>query len=152
MKPDRSARADFTFYRGASRLIALTSKPRTSHAAIAGLLAALLCNGCTGPFRTSSSCGSCSEIVSDETSSEIAADCDCVPQPPCHVSVTARISHKCLHALYFPGRVCEGALNFCAHNEAVGPPDIQGPGRFHPVPTHPVFAPVPEPVTFPDQP
>lgn len=33
-------------------------------------------------------------------------------------------------------------VNFCAPDGFVGPPDMVGPGRFHPVPTHPVFAPV----------
>lgn len=33
-------------------------------------------------------------------------------------------------------------VNFCAPDGFVGPPDMVGPGRFHPVPTQPVFAPV----------
>ena len=66
-------------------------------------------------------------------------------QPCCHECCTWRIGRKCLRVICLPCRVCRGALNFCAHNEAVGPPDIQAPGRFHPVPTHPVFAPVSEP-------
>ena len=33
-------------------------------------------------------------------------------------------------------------VNFCAPDGCVGPPDMVGPGRFHAVPTHPVFAPV----------
>jgi hypothetical protein len=61
------------------------------------------------------------------------------------------MGRKCLHMICWPGRACCGALNFCAHNESVGPPDIQAPGRFHPVPTHPVFAPVAEPVVNPEQ-
>src|SRR6185436_13722811 len=133
------------------RLIARTYKRRTSLTTTAGLLAVLLCAGCIGPFRASRCGDSCGEIVSDGTSCEGPADCDCVHQPCCHEGLTWRIGRKCLHAVCLPCRVCQGAVNFCAHNEAVGPPDIQGPGRFHPVPTHPVFAPVPEPVAHPEQ-
>ena len=61
------------------------------------------------------------------------------------------MGRKFLHVICLPCHVCRGAINFCAHNEAVGPPEIPGPGRFHPVPTHPVFAPVPEKVTNPEQ-
>jgi hypothetical protein len=32
--------------------------------------------------------------------------------------------------------------NFCIAPIAMGPPEIAPPGRFHPVPTNPVFAPV----------
>jgi len=31
--------------------------------------------------------------------------------------------------------------NFCVPAAAIGPPEIPPPGRFHPVPTNPVFAP-----------
>ncbi|HEX3600920.1 MAG TPA: hypothetical protein VHU84_12300 [Lacipirellulaceae bacterium] len=37
-------------------------------------------------------------------------------------------------------KVCH-VINFCAPEGFVGPPDVMGPGRFHPVPTHPVFEP-----------
>jgi hypothetical protein len=56
------------------------------------------------------------------------------------------MGHQVVRAVCFPCTIGHGVLNFCAHNEAVGPPDIQAPGRFFPVPTHPVFAPIAEPV------
>ena len=31
--------------------------------------------------------------------------------------------------------------NFCVPAAAMGPPEVTPPGRFHPVPTDPVFAP-----------
>lgn len=140
-----------------SRLITPTTKPRMSLAAAVGLFAALLCAGCIGPFHASKKCDPCSEAVNDGGSCETGASCetpatyDCVQQPCCHEGFTWRMGRKCLHVICWPRRVCCGALNFCAHNESVGPPDIQAPGRFHPVPTHPVFAPVSEPVANPEQ-
>jgi hypothetical protein len=53
--------------------------------------------------------------------------------------------HTVIHAACLPCSICCRAFNFCAPDGCIGPPDIAGPGRFHPLPTHPVFAPVPEP-------
>jgi hypothetical protein len=40
-------------------------------------------------------------------------------------------------------------VNFCAPDGFVGPPDVMGPGRFHPVPTRPVFEPGPQQIVYP---
>jgi hypothetical protein len=143
------ARASLFYYR-MSRLIPPIDKPRTSPATIAGLLAALLCAGCVGPFHAKS-CDSCSQVVEEGAACEVSRERNCIEQPCGHEDITWRIGRKCLHVICLPCRICRGTLNFCAHNEAVGPPDIQAPGRFHPVPTHPVFAPVPEPAAYPEQ-
>jgi hypothetical protein len=44
-------------------------------------------------------------------------------------------------AVCWPWHKCVHVLNFCAPDGFVGPPDQIGPGRFHPVPTRPVFTP-----------
>lgn len=45
--------------------------------------------------------------------------------------------------VHWPGSRCCRVVNFGASECFVGPPDTVGPGHFHPVPTHPVFDPVP---------
>jgi hypothetical protein len=44
-------------------------------------------------------------------------------------------------AVCWPWQKFVHVLNFCAPDGFVGPPDQIGPGRFHPVPTRPVFTP-----------
>jgi hypothetical protein len=61
----------------------------------------------------------------------------------------ARAKHALVRTVCFPYKVCCRAVNFCSPEGAVGPPDIPGPGRFHPVPTHPVFEASPEPLDYP---
>jgi hypothetical protein len=41
----------------------------------------------------------------------------------------------------WPCQAIAGTANFCIPAAAIGPPYIPPPGRFHPVPTRPVFAP-----------
>jgi len=140
----------FFLYCKTRRLITQISNSRNSLAATVALLATLLCAGCIGPFRASKKCDLCSENVNDSANCETPASGDCVQKPCCHERFRWRSGCTYLHVICWPCGVCRGALNFCAHNEAVGPPDIQAPGRFHPVPTHPVFAPAPGPVEDPN--
>jgi hypothetical protein len=130
-------------------------------AAIVALSASLLCAGCVGPFRSSPMGAPCGEIVGDVENGGgpeapggplMQADGDCVhragascPTGHQHMKVAHDMGHQLMKAVCLPCTIFRTALNFCAHNEAVGPPDIQAPGRFAPVPTRPVFAPMLEP-------
>src|SRR4051812_15616867 len=127
------------------RLIARICKKDTLPAATLGLAALLLCAGCIGPFRPSKTCESCSEEVNESVGCEESPNCNCVQPSCCHEGFACRMSRKCLHIVCLPCRACQCTVNFCARNENVGPPDVQSPGRFQPVPTHPVFAPSSEP-------
>jgi hypothetical protein len=40
----------------------------------------------------------------------------------------------------FAGAAFGTVANYCIPEGAIGPPDVMPPGRFHPVPTRPVFA------------
>jgi hypothetical protein len=54
---------------------------------------------------------------------------------------------------YVPSLCVGSVANFCGPPSCVGPPDIPPPGRFHPVPTRPAFAPRNEtPFGAPDSP
>jgi hypothetical protein len=157
MRPDRSARADCPSPLPVSRLRARIPNQVMSIKAAAGLVAVLLCAGCIGPFRATRPNDSCTEAVSESASNEQPSNCECNQQPCsheqqcCHEGFAWRTGRKCLHIICLPCRVCECAVNFCAHNDADTPPAVQCPGRFQPVPTHPVFAPVSEPVADPMQ-
>ena len=138
------------FYRTTTHLITRNSKPRISFVAAAVLLAASLCTGCAIPFGASKECEPCGEPVHNGASCNAHPGLDCILWPG-HECYCSWICRNCLFGTYSPCRLCSGAVNFCAKNEAVGPPDIQAPGRFHPVPTHPVFAPVQDGLPGPDQ-
>ncbi len=103
-----------------------------------------ICAGCTFSIHSGACCDPCAEAPCDDVGNECSGECNCVEQHGGHAGLSTYYGHKCLHMFGWPCRVCQRAVNFCAHNEAVGPPDIQGPGRFHPVPTRPVFSPVAE--------
>lgn len=51
----------------------------------------------------------------------------------------------------WPWRKCMRVVNFCAPDGCCNPIPGPGPGRFHPVPTHPVFEPGPQPMMLPPQ-
>ena len=142
----------------------------TSAAAIVALSASLLCAGCVGRFRPSPMGAPCGEIVGEAESSgvpagpetpegpPIQADGDCIHRPGVScptghhpMRVAHDMGHQLMRAVCLPCTIFRATLNFCAHNEAVGPPDIQAPGRFAPVPTRPVFAPSVEPAPGPEQ-
>jgi hypothetical protein len=140
---------------------------------VVALSASLLCAGCVGPFRPSPMGAPCGDVVGEAESNEaptgpeapegppVQADGDCIHRPgvSCptdhhHMKVAHDMGHQLVKAVCLPCTIFRATLNFCAHNEAVGPPDIQAPGRFAPVPTHPVFAPMAEPAlgSGPEQP
>jgi hypothetical protein len=150
MKPHRSARAGHFLVRRFPRLSTRTSAHRTLLAAITGLLVVLQCVGCIGPFRRGKACESCGGHVSEGASCETpvcgdGGQCHC-----CRDGVICRTSRAIVHTVCCPYRCCCRAVNFCVPRSAVGPCDVEGPGRFHPVPTHPVVEPEPEQVAYPD--
>jgi hypothetical protein len=59
-----------------------------------------------------------------------------------------RFSSTVEPVLCWPVKKCCYLVNFCAPDHFCGPPDIAGPGRFFPVPTHPVFE-APPPSAYP---
>jgi hypothetical protein len=127
-------------------------------------LVLLICAGCVGPFARSRCSSSCAVPVDE---------CDPVDNPTCGKcsACSAELCDRCVAAgencccrIWCPiancvepivcwpfQKVCH-VLNFCAPDGFVGPPDVAGPGRFHPVPTHPVFEPVRPPMTYPADP
>ena len=140
------------FYCNSHRLITDTSKTRASVILTTLLSAALLCADCVGPLRASNGYVPCGDALGDNECNENQSSCDCVHQPGCYGCCCCWIARECLCVICLPCRVCRGTLNLCAHNDAVGPPDVQGPGRFHPVPTHPVFAPLQDEIANGEQP
>lgn len=131
------------------RLTARHAFRRTSHSAAHGLLSILLCAGCVGPFRGSTSSDSCGTVVSDDTACDSPACTCCDSNKCCHDGFVCRTVGAVVHTACLPYRICCRAVNFCAPDGMVGPPDVAAPDRFHPVPTRPVFVPVPAPLTYP---
>jgi hypothetical protein len=134
--------------------------------ALGALCGIVLCAGCIGPFachRGSPSCGAIVDQGSDcgpDGCNELccADECgQCPPGDPCCTvpsvsgipSTAAACVCSCTGTAWcwveplvcWPQHKCGYLLNFCAPDGYVGPPDTVGPGRFHPVPTHPVFFP-----------
>ncbi len=91
------------------------------------------------------SCGQCCECRPGICNRCFIAGKNCCcqiwrPIGNCVESIVCWPAHKICHL-----------VNFCAPDGFVGPPDVMGPGRFHPVPTHPVFDPGPRPMLYPPQ-
>jgi len=124
----------------------------------------LLCAGCAVPCGGTKRCESCAAAVAvgerGECNSPGDVDCDesgqSEPQihEQCVEQCWATASYYCCRVWQPIGhcvepvvrcsiKECCHVVNFCAPEGFVGPPDVIGPGRFHPVPTHPVFEPEP---------
>lgn len=154
----------FLIARGSHRRIWLTA----AH----GLLMITLCPGCMGPFHYLKPSDSCGQLVCEDDTGDSPVSADCGSEECCHEGFGHRIGRKvvhtaCLpyqvcccvadfcvpggvvHTACLPYRICCRVANSCVPDRAAGPPDVAGPGRFHPVPTHPVFAPVPAPLAYP---
>lgn len=133
-----------------------SANSRKRFAATTALLAIALCASCAKPFHSANNFVPCSEPIADAESfpssepcappgsSDSPKACDCVHSTNIHTGIMRATGQSLKHVVTFPYRILDHTINFCAHNEAVGPPDIQAPGRFHPVPTHPVFEPFQE--------
>ena len=93
------------------------------------------------------SCGQCCECQTG------AGDRCCPASKNCCCCRILRPIGNCLEPIVcWPvHKICH-LVNFCAPDGFVGPPDVMGPGRFHPVPTHPVFEPGPRPMMYPQPP
>jgi hypothetical protein len=99
------------------------------------IVAVLPCGGCVGPLQhwgwhspAAAECGACVECEEEAECGGFCPHCGthfAIPVPSCHI----------------PCSVCGRVFNCCAPDDAIGPPEIPPPGRFHPVPTHPVFQP-----------
>ncbi len=122
-----------------------------------------LCAGCAMPWGGKNRCESCAVAVDEcgKCDSLGGDECDqcgqCEPQiyeqwvEQCFVTagycccrVWQPIGYCVEPIVRWPVKKCCHVVNFCAPEGFVGPPDVIGPGRFHPVPTHPVFDPGPE--------
>ena len=105
------------------------------------LSVAIVCAGCVGPIGDwipyadpASECG-CSDV------------CEC--DQACQVGPTGRAVNLAKDGCQMTCKVCGHVVNCYAPHDAIGPPEIPPPGRFHPVPTHPVFARGAEPLAHP---
>jgi len=113
------------------------------------LLAAVVCAGCIGPFRAAKKVDSCAAIVGQPAncSSDVKCGTDC---EKCRQhGIVYRTAATAIDTACLPYRAGCRVVNFCVPSGVVGPPDVCGPGRFHPVPTHPVFTPAPEQIAYP---
>lgn len=134
------------------------STPIRKAAAIT-LFALLLCAGCVATMSVNKSCGSCGSPVDacGECDEPVCEECGECAHPVGHTipgvgfccGAWESMCCFCSPVVSWPcHKVCH-VVNFCAPDGCCGPPPPPGPGRFHPVPTHPVFEPVPEAMTFP---
>jgi hypothetical protein len=134
-----------------------------------GLLAVVLCSGCA-PMAAHHSCACCTDPV--EPGCNCNSNCcepPCCDQCGCAVGSSGVCENCCPNVCgngmaavegcacsscgtawgcvepiaCWPIRKCVHYINFCAPEGYCGPPDMPGPGRFHPVPTRPVFSPRP---------
>jgi hypothetical protein len=108
---------------------------------------ALLCTGCVGPFRGPKSCEPCAATIDDPAAGASAAG-EHIEDPRHHNGILRRTGGAIVHTTCLPYTCCCHVLNFCATDKCAGPPEVPGPGRFHPVPSHPVFAPAAEPLAY----
>src|SRR4051794_4830787 len=101
------------------------------------LLAALLCAGCISPFHRGRNCNPCDATV-DASSCESPVDSDCEAKSCWHIHPCCCCYDAICCVCDWPCHACRRVVNFCVPEDVVGPSPVQGPGRFHPVPTHPV--------------
>src|SRR4051812_1534368 len=111
-------------------------------------LAALLFAGCIGPFQLGRNCNTCGDTT-EPPSCESPASSDCEAKSCWHFHTWGRCRDAVCCVTDWPCCACRRVVSFCVPDDVVGPSPLQGPGRFHPVPTHPVFAPTPEPLAVP---
>jgi hypothetical protein len=81
-------------------------------------------------------CGSCGASVDDVSATAAGAACD---DANCGHARCGRLRNM----LALPRDQFASAANFCIAPIAYAPAEVPPPGRFHPVPTRPVFSPRP---------
>lgn len=128
-------------------------------------LGLVLFAGCVHSLPWSRHRAACGTLIGDMPGCDTPVPCD-APQPNascdshanggstgceaggcngwCHWSHDGycyRLGHPVLRLVGWPFHCCCQIINFCAPDDFTGPSVGPCPGRFHPVPTHPVFAP-----------
>jgi hypothetical protein len=143
---------------GASLMYARLSTIAVRRLAALSVSAALLCSGCIATVSVTNTCSSCGNPVGDCAEccqgdpGNCGECCEC-PHESCSCTGCNGICKGyCCGALHSVAGTCEPCVcwprhkichlfNFCAPEGWSGPLPDCGPGRFHPVPTHPVFQP-----------
>src|SRR3954449_630813 len=118
------------------------------HFSVAAIFTALVSAGCMGPFHFGRDCKTCG-ATADVPSCEPQENAECESKPGWNIHPWDCCVHASCRMIDCPCQACRRVVNICVPDDVVGPSQIQGPGRFHPVPTREVFAPSPEPLATP---
>jgi hypothetical protein len=123
---------------------------------VVAFVAAILFAGCNGPLRRFTSHAGCGQQCGCGDACCEPPVCDECDVPACGMGFPycahGLHPHLCEHAKMMHPHLCEHAssisptkhvgclLHFCEQSDYVGPSEPPRPPRFHPVPTHAVFA------------
>lgn len=115
----------------------------------------LLCGGCAAPFARLRGAASCGTPVAGEDQAcagDESCSCGHCALPlgcggyGCACCACSSAIGVAETIVCWPVHTVCYAINFCAPDGYIGPSPAPGPGRFHPVPTHPVFEPAAPPL------